>query len=147
MVIRAASLSLAALTILTGCLVRTEPDPTLPPIPPGISPWVAVLGRPPTDADCFENAFELVTVPDSATLERHLVTAARRPAWLPSRGFAGTPDQLAVAVAGRLIDADPQTAWVLVQVEGAPRADRYFPLVGRSGERVWYRDATIRACV
>lgn len=137
----------AALLALTGCARAADLPPTPMPIPPGTSPREALLGRPPTDTDCFTTAFVLVQVPDGPTLERHVVTAVRRPTWLPLRGFLGTPAQLAQAVRGQLITDDPQTAWILVRDADLPRADRYFPLIARSGERVWYRDGSVAACI
>jgi len=137
---------IAASLVLTGCMRAAHVEPTPTPIPDGTSPRAAILGREPTEADCFQNAFPLVSIPDPPTLQRHIVTAARRPAWLPSGGFLGTPDQLADAVQGRLIPSDPQTTWVLVGEAAHARADRWFPVVARSGERIWYRDGSVEAC-
>jgi hypothetical protein len=137
----------AMLLAVSACMPTGMPYPSPSPIPPGTSPREAILGRPVTDADCFTTAFDLVQVPDAPTLERHVSTAVRRPAWLPLRGFLGTPTELAHAVHGQLIEADPQTVWVLVPGDGAPQADRYFPLVTRSGARIWYRDGSVLTCL
>lgn len=136
----------ATLLVLTGCArgARTEPTPS--PIPEGTSPRAAILGREPTDDDCFVNAVPVVLVPDAPTLQRHVVTVVRRPAWLPSGGFLGTPAELARAVDGLLIPSDPLTAWVLVTDAEGTHADRWFPLVATGGERVWYRDGSIARC-
>jgi hypothetical protein len=75
-----------------------------------------------------------------------VVTVGRRPAWLPSGGFLGTPLQLAQAVHGQLIATDPQTTWVLVPGLELPHADRYFPLAAPTGEHIWYRDGSVQAC-
>ncbi len=137
---------LVAALSLAGCGWSAHVPPTPSPIPEGTSPRAAVLGREPTARDCFVNAFNLVQLPDAPTLQRHVVTAVHRPAWLPSGGFLGTPAQLAAAVHGLLIPSDPLTAWVLVSGGAGPRADRWFPLTARSGEHVWYRDATLATC-
>ena len=137
---------LGTLLVLSGCTGIARPSPTPSPIPAGTSPRAAILGRAPAATDCFTTSFDLVQVPDAPTLERHVVTAERRPAWLPSRGFLGTPAELARAVAGQLISQDPQDAWVLVPGRPAPRADRYFPVIARSGERIWYRDGSVGLC-
>jgi hypothetical protein len=112
----------------------------------GKSPKEAVLGRPATKSDCFVNDFALVELPDPDLLQRHVRMAARHPGFLPSRGFVGTAEQLAAAVAGLLIQSDPQAVWVLVAPEGRRRADRYFPVAVPTGERVWYRDGSLRTC-
>jgi hypothetical protein len=135
-----------ALLALTGCMHSARAEPTPSPIPAGTSPRAAILGREPTDDDCFVNAFDLVEIPDAPTLARHVITVARRPAWLPRGGFLGTPVQLAAAVDGQLIPSDPQTTWVLVPGDALPHADRWFPIVTRTGERVWYRDGSVSAC-
>ncbi len=122
-------------------------DPTPSPIAAGTSPRQAILGREPTDTDCFTTAFDVVMVPDAPTLQRHVVTVARRPAWLPYRGFLGSPAELARAVNGQVIDSDPQTTWILVPGHPLPRAERYFPLVAMTGERIWYREGSVSACI
>lgn len=137
---------LAALLVCSGCVPVAQRDPTPSPIPAGTSPRAAILGREPTDTDCFTTAFDLVEVPDAPTLQRHVVTVVRRPAWLPSRGFLGSPDELAVVVQGQLIGSDPQTTWILVPGWPLPHADRYFPLIARSGEHIWYRDGSVQVC-
>lgn len=137
---------LAALLVVSGCMSVARRDATPSPIPAGTSPRAAILGREPRDTDCFTTAFDLVRVPDAPTLQRHVITVLRRPAWLPSRGFLGSPTELAAAVQGQLIGSDPQATWILVPGQPLPRADRYFPLTARSGERIWYRDGSVQVC-
>lgn len=137
---------LAVFLVCSACMPVAHRDPTPSPIPPGTSPRKAILGRDPTDTDCFTMAFDVVEIPDAPTLQRHVVTVGRRPAWLPSRGFLGSPDELAAAVHGQLIGGDPQTTWILVPGAPLPSADRYFPLIARSGEHVWFRDGSVHAC-
>lgn len=146
MIRRPSSIILVALVVLLGCTRVARVEPTPSPIPDGTSPRAALLGREPTDDDCFQTAFPLVELPDAPTLERHVITATRRPAWLPSGGFLGTPSQLASATDGLLIPSDPLTTWVLVSDAAGPRADRWFFLVAHDGERVWYRDGSIARC-
>ena len=78
-----------AFLALTGCMQSARVAPTPSPIPAGTSPRAAILGREPTDDDCFVNAFDLVQIPDAPTLARHVITVARRPAWLPTRRLPG----------------------------------------------------------
>jgi hypothetical protein len=137
---------IAALLVCSACTTAAHRAPSPSPIAPGTSPRKAILGRDPTAADCFTTAFDLVLVPDAPTLERHVVTALRKPAWLPERGFLGTPTELASALQGLLIPVDPQSTWVLVPGDPHPRADRFFPLTTRTGERVWYRDGSVGTC-
>jgi len=138
---------LAALLVCSACTPTARPDPTPSPIPDGTTPLQAILGREPTDRDCFTTAFDTVSVPDAPTLQRHVVTVARSPAWLPHRGFLGSPAELARAVNGQVIAADPQTTWILVPGNPLPRAERYFPLTATTGERIWYREGSVSACI
>jgi len=137
---------LAGFLVGSACMPGARVDPTPSPIPAGTSAREAILGREPRDTDCFTTAFDVVQVPDAPTLQRHVITVARRPAWLPNRGFLGSPAELARAVDGQLIDTDPQITWILVPGHPLPRADRYFPLVAMTGERIWYREGSVSAC-
>ena len=137
---------ITTLLVCSACTTGARRDPSPSPIPGGTSPRKAILGRDPTDTDCFTTAYDVVEVPDPLTLERHVVSALHRPAWVPQHGFLGTPAELAGALHGQLIPTDPQNVWVLVPGDPHPRADRYFPLTARSGERVWYRDGSVQAC-
>ncbi len=148
----------AALALVSAC-AQSRSQPSMPPEEAvrGRTPREAVLGRPVVAGDCFLRDNALVSLPEPRVLERTLRTTPGRTGWipsrgfpsggrLPSRGFLGSSQQLAEAVGGVLIHDDPQSIWVLVLSDGRRRADQYFPIQARTGDRVWYLGASVQAC-
>jgi len=150
--------ALAAIALVTAC-AQSRSKPSMPPEEAvrGRTPREAVLGRPVVDGDCFLHGHELVSLPEPRALERTVRTTPDHTGWipsrgfptggrLPSRGFLGSGQQLAEAVGGVLIHDDPQSIWVLTLSDGRRRADEYFPILARTGDKVWYLDASVQAC-